>query len=196
MMVEYFQYIVIVGAVVQFLGSAHYIKAILLGKAKPNKVTWLLWAIAPLIGAVAAFSDGVRLAILPTFMSGFGPLLVFIFSFVNKNAYWQLNKLDYVCGVFSLLALILWVVTKQAWVAIILAIASDGLASIPTLIKSFKYPETENASPFIAGLFSQLTIFPVIKVWNFSSLSFPLYLILMNLLLTILIHRPQKPASS
>lgn len=195
-MVEYFQYIVIVGAVVQFLGSAHYIKAILLGKAKPNKVTWLLWAIAPLIGAVAAFSDGVRLAILPTFMSGFGPLLVFIFSFVNKNAYWQLNKLDYVCGVFSLLALILWVVTKQAWVAIILAIASDGLASIPTLIKSFKYPETENASPFIAGLFSQLTIFPVIKVWNFSSLSFPLYLILMNLLLTILIHRPQKPASS
>lgn len=184
-----FQYLVLVGAAVQTIGIANYIKEILWGGCKPNKVTWLMWSIAPLIATFAAFSDGVRWSVLPVFMSGFGPLLVFITSFLNPNAYWKLERFDYLCGACSILALVFWWITKDPNIAIIFAIASDGFAAVPTLIKLWKYPETETVSPFTSGLFSALTSFAAIKAWGFSSYAFPIYLVVINAFLIFCFYR-------
>ena len=102
-----FEYLIFIGALAQFIGTISYIKETLAGRAKPNRVTWLLWAIAPMIGTFAAISSGVTWAILPVFMAGFNPLLVFIISFWNKKSYWKLNKIDYGCGILSALSLIM-----------------------------------------------------------------------------------------
>jgi len=134
-----------------------------------------------MIATAAALSDGVRLAVLPVFMSGFGPFLVFLSSFVNKESYWKLGAFDYFNGFLSLLALALWLVTKDPDVAIIVAIASDGFAAVPTLVKLWHFPETELVSPFAAGLFSALTSFAAIDTWHFSSYAFAMYLSLLNI---------------
>lgn len=188
-MIQYLPYLVFLGAAVQLIGIWSYIKDTVRGDAKPNRVSWLLWSIAPLIGTAAAISDGVSWAVLPVFMSGFGPLLVFIASFVNKNSYWKLEKFDYWCGALSLIALVLWWVTKIPEVAILFAILSDGLAAVPTIIKAWKYPETENAGPFTAGLFNSLTSFAAVKMWNFSNIAFPIYLVIVNITIALAIYR-------
>jgi len=159
------QYLVFVGAAVNLFGIISYVRETLRGKTKPNKVTWLMWSIAPLIATAAALADGVKWSVLPVFMAGFGPLLVLITSFINKNSYWKLEKFDYLCGLCSALALILWAITKNPAIAIIFSIASDGFAAIPTLIKSWRHPETENINPYTAGVFSALTSFTAIKIW-------------------------------
>ncbi|MEK6646332.1 MAG: hypothetical protein AABY84_06645 [Candidatus Firestonebacteria bacterium] len=183
------QYIVIIGAVVQLVGIVSYIKETLKGNTKPDKVTWLLWSVAPLIAAFAGFIDGVRWAVLPVFISGFGPLLVFIASFINKNAYWKLEKFDYLCGFCSVLALVLWGITKEPVVAIVFAIASDGLAAVPTLIKSWKYPETETVDVYTTGLFGALTSFTVIKMWSFAEIAFPIYLVVASSVFIVSFYR-------
>lgn len=177
------KYLVLVGAAIQLVGIYAYIKDTLYGNTKPNRVTWLMWSVAPLIATFAALSSGVRLAVLPVFMSGFGPLLVFGASFTNRNAYWKLEKFDYFCGVASLLALILWGITREPIVAILFAILSDGFAAIPTLIKSWNYPDTEIVDPYTTGLFNASTSFFAIVVWKPASYMFPVYLILINSLL-------------
>jgi hypothetical protein len=183
------QYLVIVGAVVQLIGIWSYIRDTLRGKTKPNRMTWLMWSIAPLIASAASFASGVSWAVLPVFMSGFGPLLVFVASFVNKHSYWKLEQFDYICGSLSLLALVLWWLTKIPDIAIIFAIASDGFAATPTLLKAWKYPETENAGPFTTGLFSSLTSFAAIKVWTFAAYAFPVYLVVINTSIALTIYR-------
>jgi len=182
------QYLVFIGAAVQLLGIFSYIKETLRGNTKPNKVTWLMWSVAPLIATFAALADGVGWSVLPVFMAGFGPLLVFIASFVNKNSYWKLETFDYLCGFCSALALILWGITKEPVIAIVFAIASDGFAAIPTLVKSWKYPETETAAAYTTGLFSALTSFTAIKIWNFSSYAFPAYLVIAETLFILSIY--------
>jgi hypothetical protein len=147
-----------------------------------------MWSIAPLIAAAAAISDGVGWAALPVFMSGFSPFLIFTASFVTKKAYWKLASFDYVCGVLSGLALVLWYVTKDPNVAIAFAIASDGLASIPTLIKAWRHPETESAWPFIVGVFNASTSFGVGTMWTFSEYAFPSYLIAINVTLSLTVY--------
>ncbi|MGE5474196.1 MAG: hypothetical protein ACM3UU_08255 [Ignavibacteriales bacterium] len=188
-MVENIRNLVFVGLSIHLIGIVFYIKEILRGNIKPNKLTWLLWAISPLIATAAAISDGVRLSILPTFMAGFGPLIVFITSFMNKDAYWELGKFDYLCGFFSALALILWGITKEPSIAIAFLIVSDGFAAVPTLIKAWKHPETENAAPYLAEIFSALTSFAAIEVWNFSSAAFPTYLVILDTLLALSIYK-------
>lgn len=182
------QYLVLLGALVNLTGTFAYLKDTLLGKTKPNRISWLMWTIAPFIATVAAISDGVRWAILPTFMAGFCPLLVLIASFINKKAYWKLEKFDYLCGLFSALALIFWIITKDPIVAIIFAIASDAFASVPTLTKAWKHPETETGISYVASMFSALTSFAAIKVWSFSGYGFGLYLVIINFLLASSIY--------
>ncbi|HBD04888.1 TPA: hypothetical protein DCZ32_00320 [Candidatus Uhrbacteria bacterium] len=183
------KYFVLLGAVVNIFGVFSYIKDTLRGETKPNKVTWLMWSIAPLIATAAALSNDVSWAVLPVFMSGFCPLLVFVFSFVNPNAYWKLGALDYVCGLFSLLALVLWGITKEPNVAIAFAIASDSFALVPTLIKSWKRPETESVIAYTTGLFNGLTSFAAIRLWGFSEIAFPVYLVIGNSALIFAIMR-------
>ena len=184
-----FQYLVLVGTAVQMVGVISYLKDTLKGVTKPNRVTWLLWSIAPLIATAAALFEGVTWAVLPVFAAGFGPLLVFIASFFNRNAYWELERFDYLCGIFSILALALWAITKDPSIAILFAIMSDLFAAIPTLIKSWRYPETENAAPFATGIFSGLTSFAAIHAWIFAAYAFPAYLVIIDACLVLAICR-------
>lgn len=171
-------YLVFIGGGLQLLGCLHYAKETLTGNSKPNRVTWLMWVIAPLIATAAALNKGVEWAVIPVFMAGFGPLLVFLFSFVNKKSYWKLEKFDYFCGFFSALALVLWYLTKEPNIAILFAIVSDGFAAVPTLLKSWKYPASETVSPYLATIFASTASFLVIKSWDFSEYAFPSYLII------------------
>ena len=177
------EYIVILAAFATLLAALIYIRSMVTSPTNPNRVTWLMWSIAPLIAAAAAISDGVRWSALPVFMSGFSPFLIFTASFFTKKAYWKLSSFDYLCGALSAAALALWYITADPSIAIVFAMVSDGFAAIPTLKKAYNHPETESAWPFIVGVFSPATSFAAAVTWTFSELAFPIYLIIINILL-------------
>jgi len=180
-----FEYLVIVAAFATLLAALIYIRSMFKAQTKPNRITWFMWSIAPFIAAAAASSKGVSWAVIPVFMSGVSPFLVFSASFFCKKAYWKLSPFDYVCGILSGLALALWYLTNNPNIAIIFAILSDALAAVPTFIKAWHNPETESAWPYIVGIFSPITSFLVATMWTFSELAFPAYLIAINALLAI-----------
>ncbi len=183
------EYLVFVAAIATLLATVAYVRSMLKGGAKPNRVSWLMWSIAPFIAAAAAISSGVGWAALPVFMSGFSPFLIFLASFALKNAHWKLNLSDYLCGVLSAFALVLWLVTKDPDIAIIFAMASDALASVPTLTKAWHHPETEIAWPFVVGVFNAASSYLAVKVWAFSAYAFPSYLIVINLILFLSLYK-------
>jgi hypothetical protein len=183
------QYLVLAGAVIQLVGIYSYIRDTLRGETKPNRVSWLMWSIAPTIATAAALTDGVHWAVLPVFISGFAPFLVFLASFVNRNAYWKLEPFDYVCGALSALALVFWAWSHDPNVAIGFAILSDASAAVPTLVKSWRFPETETAAPFTLGIINALTSFAAVQVWTFSSWAFPTYLVIVNATIAFAITR-------
>lgn len=179
---------IIVGVLLNIMGSSTYAYNTFKGKTKPNRVTWFLWALAPLIAFFAQLGEGVGLQVLMTFMVGFGPLMVFIASFLNKKAYWQITRLDIACGVLSVIALILWLVTGEGTIAIALSITADFLAGIPTLIKAYKAPETEHSDVFRNGAISAGITLLTIKTWTFATFGFALYILLICLVLYALIR--------
>jgi len=182
------EYLVFIGAFLSLVSVYVYINSMLKGGAKPNRVSWLIWCIAPFIATAAAISSGVRWAVLPVFMSGFGPFLVFIASFTIKKSYWRLAKFDYICGVLSALALVLWLATKDPNIAILFSIASDGLASVPTLTKAWAHPETESVWLYVVGVFNPFTALAAATAVTFVQYAFPIYLIIINIMLSLSVY--------
>ena len=175
-----FHPLVVIGFLLHLASSSTYIYNTLRGRTKPNRVTFFMWAVLAFIITAAALVDGVGWAAAPIFMAGLMPLLIFFASFVNPNAYWKLGPLDYTCGVFSILAIGLWALTSNPILAIVFAIIGDGLAAVPTIIKAFKYPETEHFGAYIGALLNNAFVFVYSPFYTFAALAFPIYIIFVN----------------
>ncbi|MCL5411547.1 MAG: hypothetical protein M1150_02305 [Patescibacteria group bacterium] len=167
-------------------GGVSYLVATIKGEAKPNKVTFFLWSLAPLIAFFAEIKQGVGIHSLMTFMAGFVPLIIFLASFVNKKAEWQIKTFDLTCGAFSLLGLLFWFLTKDGNVAIMFSIFADGLAASPTVTKSFRFPETENVYLYLTASINALITLLAIKTWDFANTAFPVYIFLVSFIIFLL----------
>ena len=179
---------VILGALISAAGSISYLIDTFKGKVKPNRVSFLLWSISPFIAFAAQIKQGVGIEALMTFSFGFFPLLIFLTSFTNKNAEWKLTKFDWGCGALSIIGLILWLITKDAYLAIGFSIAADALAALPTLAKSYTNPETETSWPWILGSIGvAITLFTLSKI-TFLNAGFIIYAMLINIVIFSLIQ--------
>jgi hypothetical protein len=181
---------VFLAAAIDLAGTAAYARDTLLGHTKPNRVSWLLWTVAPLIGFFAQISQGVGLIAVLTFVIAFGPFLVLAASFINKQSYWKITTFDLACGGISVLALILWLATGQGVIAILLSMVADFTAGIPTVVKSYTNPETESSGAYFAGIFSAGITFFTIRNWNVATYAFPVYLFVMCAILFMLVKFP------
>ncbi len=187
---EISHWLVVASAVISILGASAYIRGTILGTTKPNRVTWLLWAAAPLIGTAAALSSHADIwATSRIFLAGFIPLLVFLATFANPNSYWKISTFDLLCGACSVLALVVWLVVDSPRLAILLAAIGDGFAALPTIRKAWSYPETETGLTYIASLISVLLVLPSIPKWNIENSAFQIYLLLVNILLIVSVYR-------
>jgi len=178
---------VYVGAIISISFGMSYVIATLKGKTKPNRVSWFLWFLAPMIAFASQLKQGVGAQAVLTFTAGFNPLLVFIASFISRKAQWKITQLDIVCGVLSLLGIVFWLLADAPNVAILFSILADAMAAVPTVIKSYKEPETENGTVFLGGMISAFITLLTIHSWEFKNYAFSAYIFSICVLLFSLI---------
>ena len=167
-----------VGTVVGALGTAVYLRDTVRGTTRPHRVTWLLWAVAPLLAAAVEVHDGVGVRTLPTFMLGFMPLLVFAASFHNPSAVWGIRRIDYACGAMSIVGTVVWLATRNGALAITAAIVADFLAGLPTLHKSWSDPESETVHTYLGAVVSMGIVLLTITQWTYVEAAFPAFIVL------------------
>ncbi|HEY8886361.1 MAG TPA: hypothetical protein VIM31_02555 [Candidatus Microsaccharimonas sp.] len=187
------EYFAIIGAIIASAGGFYYLYETIRGTTKPNRVTWLLWGLLPMITFVAQRFQGVEGLSWVSFAAGFTPLLVVAASFLNKKAYWKTQPLDYALMGAATMGIILWAITKEPNLAILFALLADLLASIPTIIKSLKHPETESWIAYAISTVGFGIALLAIHVFNFENSAFVIYLFSIQIILTALtIRAPLK----
>lgn len=186
----FIHWLVVISLLISTAGMYAYIRDTLSGRTKPNRISWSMWALAPLISTAAALAAGANIWVtIRVFWAGLLPLLIFLASYVNKQSYWKISAFDFTCGFFSLFGLILWVAINSPQLAILCAVVGDGCASFPTIIKAWKYPETETGSTYIASFLSLVLVLPSIPAWNIENAAFQIYLLITSALLLIAVYR-------
>lgn len=181
--------IIYLAVCLSLIGFFYYLKDMLRGNTKPNLVSWFIWMLTPFIGVFFQIKAGASFSVLPIFLGGLLSLAVICISLFNKTGYWKINTFDIICGIFSVLSLILYVFTHDLAVSILFIIIADSVAYFPTIIKSWNFPETETGFLYVTGIASNIIGLLIIKNWIFSIYSFGFAVILFNSVVIFCIHR-------
>lgn len=189
------EWFVFVGIAVNVVLSLDYIVATLKGKTKPNRVTWLIWALAPLIAFAGQIDEGVGVQSLMVLATGLIPLIIFAASFVNPQAVWKLGRIDYACGALSVTALIAWAITQEGTTAIFFALAADMLAGVLTLKKAYQHPSTERPLAFAGGFTAGTLTLLTLDQFTFENASFPLWVAFVSGTIVLLTVFPRGRAT-
>ncbi|MFZ1685055.1 MAG: hypothetical protein WAU88_13150 [Candidatus Zixiibacteriota bacterium] len=183
------EYFAIIGAVIGSLGGLYYFYETIVGKAQPNRITWILWGAFPLIIFVAQRVQGVEGVSWTSFVSGLTPFLVVAASFFNKKAYWKSEPRDYYLMAAALFGIILWGITDNPNLALLFALVADMLAAIPTLIKSYRHPQSESWIAYAISALGFGISFLSVHIYNFENVAFVAYVFILNLALAVLASR-------
>lgn len=111
-----------------------------------------------------------------TLAAGTGPLIVIITSLIARRHYAHLSVVDLVCcaGV-AIAALAVWLGLGAAPVAVLFAVAADAIAAIPTLVKAWRHPDSENIFFYVlVGTGATITLM-TITVWTPQASAFAVY---------------------
>ena len=182
--------LVIISTLLLLWGGYAYFRDTLAGRTKPNRVSWFLWALAPLVSFSAAFSvDADIWASVRVLVGGVVPGVIFLGSFFNRKSYWKLTRFDWFCGGLSLTALLFWQLASSPLIAVLLAAAANTFALIPTFIKAWNFPETETRLIYINSFLSAVLIIPAIPVWNIANSAFQISLMLGTGVMLVAVYR-------
>jgi uncharacterized membrane protein len=186
------QYYAIIGAIIGSLGGYYYLYETIIGKARPNRITWLLWGIFPMVIFAAQRAQGVEELSWTSFIAGFTPLIIVAVSFLNQKAYWKSEPRDYYLMAAAILGIILWSLTDNPNLALLLSLLADILASIPTIIKSYRFPQSESWIAYSISTFGFGICFLSVQIYNFENAAFVAYLFILNGALAVLTLRGRK----
>ena len=160
------------------ISAVPYISDIFRLKTKPERATWFIWSVLLTIAFFAQFAKGGTWSLITTGIDGLIVIIIFILSI--KYGMGGASRLDIVALIVSGIGLVLWYLTNEPLYALLITIVIDMLASMLTVVKTYKEPSTETFSAYmICGTGGLLGAFAV-GTLNFSLIIFPLWICVMN----------------
>ena len=151
----------LLSGILQIVSAVPYFRSILRRETKPNIVSQSLWTVLQVIAIVAQLQSGWSWSVLILVATTFNTT-VFTYLCLKGYGYKEYSWIDYGCFIAAVIALIVWSITDNATLVLIIAIGTSACASIPTIVKVWKHPETENATAWlIMSLASILSILSV-----------------------------------
>jgi hypothetical protein len=92
----------------------------------------------------------------------------------------------------AILGIILWAITDNPNLAILFALLADMLAGVPTLIKSYRHPESESWIAYAISTLGFGISILAIQTYNFENVLFVAYLFIMNGAFAVLASRGRR----
>ena len=172
--------------ILSLMSPISYTKSILAGKAKPHKITRLVVWLASIAGLLGVLKSDSASGII--FAGIFFARATYLLFMALKFGTGGASKLDKYCLIIAALALLAYVITGNGLLAICFGILSDLIGYIPTFVKTWHKPSSEDPIFFIIE--SIASLFAVFAIWELRvDIIFPVYFLVSGLFVTLLIYR-------
>ncbi|MDB5259273.1 MAG: hypothetical protein JWO73_481 [Candidatus Taylorbacteria bacterium] len=178
----------IVAGCISFSAYVLYMISTVKGRTKPSRSTWWILTLVGIMIASSYYASGARDTIWVALSYVLGPLIISILSLKYGEGKWE--RLDKWCLASAIISASVWAIFRSAQIALVTNIVMDFLGLIPTIKKSYLRPEGEDRAAWTLESFSgALNIFAIEK-WTFSIAFYPLYLLIVNGIVTLFLYMP------
>lgn len=167
------------------LAYTFYISSTLKNHTKPHAFSWLLWTLTTGIVFTAQITKGGGAGSWPTGFTCIVCLAIGIISLLKYDKAYTLSDILFIS--IALLALLPWFFTKNPTASVILIASIDAIGYIPTLRKSYHFPNEEKARTFGINSVKYLFSFLALQEYSAATWVYPLSQIFMNGLVVVLI---------
>jgi len=179
---------IVISSLLALISPIVYSIAIFKGEAKPHRTTRLVLLLITSLTTASLFAQKNQVAIYLAGVSTIQSIMIFTLSLKRGMGGW--SKTDLSCLFIALIGIVLWKVTENPVVALYCAIGADFAGMIPALIKTSKFPKTEVWTFYLLDVFAAFFILLALETWTLQEYSYPIYIMLINLVMVILIVRP------
>lgn len=178
-------------AVINSVGFFPYLFDVLKRKTKPERASWWIWTALGVIGLIASFSAGFTWGLIFVTAQTISVSAIAILSI--WYGYGRLHRRDYISLFFAAVGIVLWQLTSQPIVALLIVVAIEATGLWLTLDKTWKNPYTETKIAWILSAISGGLALVSIQSTELTKIVYPAYLFLGNTLVTmvILYRRPK-----
>lgn len=137
----------VAAGIIGILGYIPYIKDILRGSTRPDRVAWLIWTFEYMALFFAQMLEGASHSLWLIGLQLLGVIVVFSLSLRRGFGHFTTQARLLLASVF--LALLIWWLTKNGALAILILLAIEGLGVGLTVRKTFMHPGSETLTMWI-----------------------------------------------
>lgn len=182
--------IAIIAALLAVIGNVPYLIDIVKKKVQPHPYTWLVWTLVSCIIFFGQVSKGAGVGAIPTAASEIFTVIIFIFSL--RYGFKKIERTDTYFLIAALLGIIPWVLTNDPTISVIIAVTIDLIAFMPTLRKTYRYPQTETPILYSMNALRHFMALFSLQAYNIATMLHSLVMIITNTIMTFLIVIPRK----
>lgn len=184
-------YLGILAGVISFIAYLIYFVSILRGESKPNRVTWWIWTFMGAILALSYYYSGAKNTIWAPIVEFIGPFITALLS-IKYGEGGMVDKTDIICLAGGIISILLWIVTGNPVLALILNLAIDQFALIPTIKKSYLRPEGENFWAWFGTCLGDFMNILAIEKFTFAIVVYPVWMFIDDLIIVSLLGIRRK----
>jgi hypothetical protein len=189
---------IILSVVAIFVGMMSYIpylRDVVKGKTKPHTFSWLVWGILTVIVFIGQLIDQGGFGTWVTGFTACAVLIIFIFGIFKGEK--NITKGDWASLLAALFTIVIWILTSEPLIAIILVTIIDILAFYPTIRKTILKPHEETLTLYLLSGIKWILAILALQNYSFVTLLYPVYLVLINGLFVtlLLVYRKKQPMS-
>ena len=168
-----------------------YILSILRKETKPNRASWIIWAIVSTIIALSYREAGASYAFLAPLGYVVGSTIVFILSIKYGVGGW--TPFDRKCLIGAAISLVVWQIFDSPMSALLINLFINLLGTLPTARKAWYQPETEDKVFWsLVSLGSFVNLFAV-ENWTFSMAVYPVSMVFLIGIVTVPVLWTKRP---
>lgn len=182
----------IIASVLAIVGNVPYLIDVIKKRVEPHAYTWFIWSIVSFVIFFGQLAKGAGIGAIPTAASEIFTILIFFFSL--KRGFKHVRKVDHVFLFVALLGLIPWALTKDPTISVIIVVAIDLVAFVPTLRKTYRHPETETPILYSMNVLRHILMLFSLQAYNVATTLHSFSMIITNTLMTwFIMMRPKTP---
>lgn len=179
-----------VAGVLSLLAFLPYIVMTARGRTRPNRATWIIWMVVGLMAGSSYWASGARETMWVPVSYIIGPSAVLLFALKYGEGGW--TKLDRACLAMALMSGVLWWLTGNPLVALCLNIFVDFLGAVPTAVKAWRKPESEDRTAWMFWFLGSVANMFAVTKWTFSIAVYPVYMVSGISLIIFALYRPRR----
>lgn len=170
-----------------------YIFAILKGTTKPNRVTWWILSLVSIAVLLSYHDLGARDTLWLPIVYTLGYVCTAILSLKYGDGPFSLSTLDRAALGGGIVSVALYWFAEAPLLALFFGVLTECIALIPTAVKSYTNPETEDYPAWMLGTIASLINLFAISEWSLAIAGYPVWVFVSNAFIVYFLIRGKRP---